>query len=62
MGEETESQVIKLKCVRLIDPTQWTNVFPFFDVNVDCRQVEVTIRIDGNTDIWGTDVPLAPLG
>ena len=62
MGEETESQVIKLKCVRLIDPTQWTNVFPFFDVNVDYGPGEVTIRIDGNTDIWGTDAPVGTFG
>ena len=27
MGEETESQVVRLKCVRLIDPSQWNNAF-----------------------------------
>ena len=24
MGEETESQVVRLKCVKLLDPAQWT--------------------------------------
>ena len=62
MGEETESQVVKLKCVRLIDPSQWTNAFPFFDVAVDYGSGDLTIRIDGNTNIWGTEVPSGTFG
>ena len=62
MGEETESQIIKLKCVKLVDPEQWTNAFPYFDVMVDYGIGEVQIRIDGNTNIWGTDAPLGTFG
>ena len=62
MGEETESQVVKLKCVRLIDPSQWTNAFPYFDVAVDYGLGDLTIRIDGNTNIWGTEAPLGTFG
>ena len=62
MGEETESQVVKLKCVRLIDPSQWTNAFPYFDVAVDYGLGDLTIRIDGNTNIWGTDAPVGTFG
>ena len=62
MGEETESRVVKLKCVKLIDPEQWTNQWPFFDVMVDYGIGDVQIRIDGNTDIWGTDAPLGTFG
>ena len=62
MGEETESQVVRLKCVRLIDPSQWTNAFPYFDVAVDYGLGDVTIRIDGNTNIWGTEAPLGTFG
>ena len=62
MGEETESRVVKLKCVKLLDPSQWTNAFPFFDVMVDYGVGELQIRIDGNTDIWGTEAPLGTFG
>ena len=62
MGEETESQVVKLKCVRLIDPSQWTNAFPYFDVAVDYGLGDVTLRIDGNTNIWGTEAPVGTFG
>ena len=62
MGEETESRVVKLKCVKLLDPSQWTNAFPFFDVMVDYGVGELQIRIDGNTNIWGTEAPLGTFG
>jgi hypothetical protein len=62
MGEETESRIIKLKCVKLIDPAEWTNNFPFFDVMVNYGAGEVQIRIDANTNIWGTDAPLGTFG
>ena len=62
MGEETESQIIKLKCVKLIDPSEWTNAFPYFDVLVDYGLGDVKIRIDGNTNIWGTEAPIGTFG
>ena len=62
MGEETESRVVKLKCVKLVDPSQWTNAFPYFDVAVDYGIGDLTIRIDGNTNIWGTDPPMGTFG
>ena len=62
MGEETESRIIKLKCVKLIDPEEWTNNVPFFDVMVNYGVGEVKIRIDANTDIFGTEAPLGTFG
>lgn len=62
MDEETESRVIKLKCVSLINPAEWTNQWPYFDVMVDYGVGDVQIRIDGNTDIWGTEAPLGTFG
>jgi len=62
MGEETESRVVKLKCVKLIDPAEWTNQWPYFDVMVDYGVGDVQIRIDGNTDIWGTEAPIGTFG
>ena len=61
MGEETESQVVKLKCVRLIDPSQWTNAFPYFDVAVDYGLGDVTIRSMEHQHL-GTDAPLGTFG
>jgi PKD repeat protein len=48
--------------VKLVDPSQWTNDFPFFDVLVDYGVGQVQIRIDANTNIFGTDVPLGTFG
>ena len=62
MGEETESRVVKLKCVKLADPAQWTNNFPYFDVMVDYGIGDLQIRIDGNTNIWGTEPPIGTFG
>ena len=62
MGEETESRVVKLKCVKLVDPSQWTNTFPYFDVMVDYGIGDLQIRIDGNTNIWGTEPPIGTFG
>ena len=34
MSEETESRMVKLKCVELVDPNEWTNTIPAFDVGL----------------------------
>ena len=62
MGEETESQVVRLKCVKLLDPAEWTNDFPFFDVMVDYGPGQVQIRIDANTNLFGTEPPIGTFG
>lgn len=62
MDEDTESRVVKLKCVELTDPSQWTNAAPYFDAVVDYGIGTVQIRIDANTDIWGTPPPIGTFG
>ena len=62
MDEDTESRVVKLKCVRLEDPDEWTNTPPYFDVLVDYGAGQVQIRIDANTDIFGEEPPLGTFG
>ena len=62
MDEDTESRVVKLKCVRLEDPAEWTNNPPYFDVLVDYGVGKVQIRIDANTDIFGEEPPLGTFG
>jgi len=53
---------VRLKCVKLLDPAQWTNDFPFFDVMVDYGPGQVQIRIDANTNLFGTEPPIGTFG
>ena len=47
---------------KLLDPAQWTNDFPFFDVMVDYGSGQVQIRIDANTNLFGTEPPMGTFG
>ena len=62
IDEETESRLVKLKCVTLDDPSQWTNSGPYFDVLVNYGLGAVKLRIDANTDIYGTEAPIGSFG
>ena len=59
LGENTESDLIKVEAVTLVDPTQWdaTGANSF---NVDVRNTTdtITIRIDSDCDIAGTAAPV----
>ena len=56
-GENTESDLIKVEAVTLVDPTQWAMTGSF---NVDVRNTTdtLTIRIDADCDISGTSAPI----
>ncbi|PCJ81912.1 MAG: hypothetical protein COA49_02815 [Bacteroidetes bacterium] len=62
MDEETESRIITLKCTHLVDTLDWTNTTPGFDVRLAFGAQEIIMRIDANTDLFGTDVPLGTFG
>ncbi len=62
LDETTESRIVTLKCVELVDPTQWTNNTPFFVVDVTTGTGSVSMRIDANTDIFGTEPPAGVFG
>ena len=34
LDEETESRIIKLKCVELVNPAEWTNTTPGYDLSI----------------------------
>ena len=62
LNEATESRIVTLKCVELVDPTQWTNSAPFFEVDVTTGTGSVRMRIDANTDLFGTEPPVGVFG
>ncbi len=57
LDETTESQMVELKCLELIDPAQWTNTGDWFDVNVTTGLSVHVLRIYAETNIFGTPAP-----
>ncbi|MDA1336149.1 MAG: lamin tail domain-containing protein [Bacteroidetes bacterium] len=62
LNEETESHIIKLKCVELVDPAQWTNSAPSFEVDITTGSTIYTMRIDANTDLFLSEPPIGVFG
>ena len=58
LGEDTESQLVKLEGLRLVNPAEWTNVNTRFDVEVTNGTNTFVMRIDVDTDIFGTSPPV----
>lgn len=57
-NEDTESEIIRVKCYELADPSQWTNSGEGFNVDITNGQFTLELRIDADTDIFGTDAPI----
>lgn len=57
LDEGTESQMVKLENLTLVDPAEWTNDGPGFNVNVTDGTNTYLMRIDNDTDIYGTPAP-----
>jgi hypothetical protein len=58
LGESTESDLIRLNCVKVNDPIQWTNAGAGFNVAVTDGTNTYTLRVDADTDVFGTPVPV----
>ena len=58
LDEITESHVVTLKCVELVDAAQWTNSAPSFEVDITTGNTVYTMRIDANTDLFLTEAPV----
>ena len=58
LDEDTESSMVEFKCMKLVDPNQWTNEEPGFNVEVTNGTLVIELRIDADTDVFGTDVKL----
>ena len=62
MDEETESRMVTLKCVELVNPNEWTNTTPGFEVALTFGAQELTMRVDANTNLFGQPAPLGVFG
>ena len=57
LNESTESQMVTIRCVSLVDPTEWTNTGVGFNVEVTDGVNTFEMRIDEDVDIYGTEAP-----
>jgi parallel beta-helix repeat protein len=57
LGENTESDLIKIEAVTLVDPTQWNVTGASFNVQVRNATDTITIRIDSDCNIAGQPAP-----
>ena len=62
LTEETESDLVRLKCVELVDPAAWTNQAPQFEVYVSTGAALYLMVVDADTDLFGTDAPEGVFG
>ena len=62
LDESTESDLIRLKCVELVNPADWTNALPQFEVYVSTGADLYKMVIDGDTDLFGTEAPEGVFG
>jgi len=57
LSENTESQLIKLENVQLVDPSQWNPVGSGFNVDVTNGIFTYSVRIDQDTDLYNSPAP-----
>lgn len=58
LSEATESQVIKIECVFIPNPSQWSNSGSGFTVQVSNGTNTFDIRIDNDVDLYSAPVPV----
>ncbi len=57
LNEGTESDLVMIECVQVVDASQWDNDGSGFDVDITDGINTYTLRVDGDTDVFGTDAP-----
>ena len=57
LDETTESQLVKIENLSIVDPAEWSNSGSGFNVTVTDGVNNYAMRIDADTDIFGTDAP-----
>jgi predicted extracellular nuclease len=60
LEEATESQLVKIENLTIVDPADWTNSGSGFNVDVTDGMNTFTMRIDNDVDLYGTDAPTGP--
>jgi hypothetical protein len=62
LSEDTESALVRLKCVELVNPDAWTNQAPQFEVYVSTGAALYLMVVDADTDLFGTEPPIGIFG
>ncbi|NUO02118.1 MAG: lamin tail domain-containing protein [Saprospiraceae bacterium] len=57
LNEDSESQLVKINNLTIVNPAQWTNTGTGFNVDVTDGVNTYAMRIDADVDIFGTTVP-----
>lgn len=58
LDENLESHLVKIECVYLVDPTQWTGGGSGFNVTVaNSDGIEFALRIDNDVDLYSAPAP-----
>ncbi len=58
LDEFSESNLVSLTCLSIVDPAEWTNSGSGFNVDVTDGTNIFSMRIDADVDVYGTDAPL----
>jgi hypothetical protein len=57
LTEANESHLVRMECVELVNPAEWTQIGNGFDVQLTDGENTFTMRVDLNTDIFDTEAP-----
>lgn len=57
LNEDSESQLVKINNLTIVNPAQWTNTGTGFNVDVTDGVNTYAMRIDADVNIFGTTVP-----
>ncbi len=60
LGEATESQLVKINNLTIVDPGQWTNSGSGFTVQVTDGASTFDMRVDNDVNIFGSTPPTVP--
>ena len=58
LGENTESELIRMNGFYIINPSQWTNTGAGFNVNISNGTTTVEMRIDADINLYGQAAPV----
>lgn len=60
LGENAESQLVKINNLTIVNPAQWTNSGSGFNVDVTNGSQTFAMRIDNDVNLFGTTPPSVP--
>ncbi len=58
LNESTESQLVKINGLTLVNPSQWTNAGSGFNVDVTNGITTFQMRVDADVNVFGTPAPV----